>query len=617
MRLRRPVRALDNRGVPIQQNIIDMVVEAVRAKGRSPDHIASRPIQFTLQVPFRSIIWSIKDGKPYTPPAIEYALHRAAKKGLPTTIPIKFYLVTTQGGGGHFQRQSTRGEGRFPSKLTIKVSSWGDAAKSTLTHELTHFAQYVGTALLLFADSPSDTADAYREAFASVDMSRPLYGAPRREARTGLRQARTYGAGRASHEVRTGQHAMLDQEYQTNAQTWADRFLESFQYTEALAALVMVGYQHPEKRIIEPRGLPVLASQLGKYLDSFARIAHIRTNTKRWRRQAELVYQWVGRRLNAPEADMKITDKIREKLHQTPLESKTFQERKALRAAARGKPKPQAERGKWIFGRMIDGKQVDFHEGDHVEFWGTEDGERTLITGTLIEKKRGYEAAKIEQDDSDSVWTIAFSNLNHVKEERSRKAKAERRTERKARLEMRAKRREEMGLTRPPRPVRTPPTPRPSPVAPVPKPAEVKEPIFAYLDRKLMAFRGEVGKGKFDAVTVPLGLSNPQLLSWIYNAAALAGADPAFAAEWPYDRDEPKNATEIRARFRKTPAPSVLDVSRIMLATPSFVGLVTTNLDTRQTALRLSRPYAKRASQEWVDTVLAALREYGLQGFAQ
>jgi hypothetical protein len=115
---------------------------------------------------------------------------------------------------------------------------------------------------------------------------------------------------------------------------------------------------------------------------------------------------------------------------------------------------------------------------------------------------------------------------------------------------------------------------------------------------------------------VPLGLSNPQLLSWIYNAAAVSGANPFFAAEWPYDRDEPTNAKEIRQKFKKMQAASILDVPRISLTGQKYVGVIFTNLDTRQTELRLTRPYAKRASQEWIDAVLAVLREYGLQGFA-
>jgi hypothetical protein len=603
---RRFQRALDNRGVPIQQNIIDMVVEKVREKGRPVDEATLKAIQFTLQIPFRSFIWSTKDGQAFTPPAIEYGLRRAEKRRLPTTIPVKFRLITKRGGGGHFRRARSP-EGKFPYTLNITVNSWGDSFKSTLTHELTHLTQYIGTALLQFADAPSDSMDAYRASF-EVDMSAPLYGIPKREIRTSRRQSRTLNAGRASREVRRRQHAMLDQEYQTNAQSWADRFLHSMYW-----ANTDLRYRNWQDRTPEylQTGLPKMAAALGRYLHAVAAEMYMQTSTKRWHRQSELVYQWVCRRLGVPEADCKVTAEIRAKLQHTPSSSKTFQERKAARSATQSKPKTTADRGRYLFVKDIDGKQVLFYEGDRVEFNGKEDGEDAVITGDLIGFKGGK--AQIEQDDTDSVWGVHPIYVRPIREERTRKVKAERQAERKARLEMRSKRKAEMGLTRPARPARTAPLPRPSPVAPEPQP-EVREPIFAYLDRKLAPFRKDSVPGEYDAVLVPLGLSNPQLLSWIYNAAAIAGANPQFSADWPYDLDEPKSAASIRAKYRKTPAPSILDVPRILLATSSYVGLVTTNLDTRQTVLRLSQPYGVRLSQRWFLTVVEALREYGLQG---
>jgi hypothetical protein len=581
---RLPVRA--NRGVPIQKNIIEAVDAALRADGYDPNLTIYRPVQFTLQIPFRSIIWSTKNGKPFTPPSIEYALQRAEKKRLPTTIPVKFRLVTKPDGGGHFRRRSAQSDNKFPYKLAIYDNSWGDAAKSTLTHELTHFAQYIGTALLLFADAPSDNADAYREAFASVDMGRLLYGTPRREARTGIRQARTYQAGRASDDVRTGQHAMLDQEYQTNAQTWADRFLESSYFRDMQAALRQLGYRDVAARLVEERSLPVLASQLGKYLAAFAKRTHIPTDTKRWRQQAELAYEWVLRRLGASEIQMKVTDTIREKLHQTPLSSKTFQERKALRAAARGKPRVAAERGRWIFSREIDGERVDFHAGDPVEFVGIEDGERTLITGVLIEKKRGADEAKIEQDDTDSVWSVAYPFISPIKQDRSRKAKSERKAARQARLAMRSKRKEAMGLVRPPRPPRLTPAPRPAPPAPrpaAPASARLDEGVFNALDRKLARLRSGTARSKAATVVAALGADRPAVWEGIYRAAAYSGAEPHFDAE----------------------------KRQITLVGSHFTGTAKVNRTTQQIELRLSR---LRAPSGWGEAVVGVLQDHGLQG---
>jgi hypothetical protein len=110
-----------------------------------------------------------------------------------------------------------------------------------------------------------------------------------------------------------------------------------------------------------------------------------------------------------------------------------------------------------------------------------------------------------------------------------------------------------------------------------------------------------------------LGLSNPQLLSWIYNAAAVSGADPQFTAEWPYDRDEPVNVAALRAGIHERQGRMRLNVPRIVFGTARYVGLVSTNLETRQTQLRIQKPQDKKAPLAWVDTVYAVLQEYGLQ----
>jgi hypothetical protein len=333
-------------------------------------------------------------------------------------------LSSKAGGGGHFSRRRTPKGEIVPYKLTIAVRSWSDG-RNTLQHELSHLAQYIGTGLIQFADAPA-TPEGYHEAF-DVDMNKPLYGAPKVEIQTGHRQSdKRAAAGQGSRK-----HAELDTEYHTNAQTWADIFVSLQRGSPFFVKLKA----SPE--LADDATLLLLAHSLEQWAHPFAHTAlKLPTNTKRWKRQLELMFQWVGRRLGIPDAKLQMTDPLRAMLHGRPSGrgGESFRERKAERIKARTSRRRPLDARRAYSLVLASGLLTTVHEGDLLSFIATRDGEKEEVEGRLLSVRAGM--VSLEEEGTDSTWRVPSRMLTLLSTEAASRTKAEKRAERKAMLEM-------------------------------------------------------------------------------------------------------------------------------------------------------------------------------------
>lgn len=563
--MKRYTRARPNKALPDQDKIFEQVTAQLRAEVRRRGHslLNYNTISFSMPISLLDVVWSERQGQPYTPPNIERGLRRLTESGVQPELTVEFAFAQFSGGGSFISRLQEKGV--IPWKLEIEVRGYpSPSAADTLNHELQHLVQWAGTGLVRIAEAPAGPLD-LREMFRIRPGQGGVYGVPRRELRT------YYGVeeGRSSGSTQSGAvHSQYDSEFHTNVGSWSNEIIEE-----------LFGSRHLTS--------DQLVEVVNRWFVRFkAREPRLKVDSRRMKRQKEQVFLTVSRRLGVPRT---ITEDIRLALGTVAPRREGFRKQKERRRKAREAGtlpvRPVADErgiriGDWVtfmhFGASVKGRVRGEKGGRYIiEQWGDFHDPAPRARRKLVE--------------AGTRWTIPKRNAK------------------KAEPPPRAPRTQQP----PPRPASAPaatPRRRSRPTAP-PAP----EPIFAKLDRKLAALPRSTKKLTYSYVRVSLGLSDPQLLSWIYNAAAVSGADPHFTAEWPYDRDEPVNVAALRAGLREGRQRDV-NVLRITFGTKNYVGNVFTSLEGRQTDLIIRRPDDKKASFVWVEAVHAVLGEYGLKG---
>jgi hypothetical protein len=561
--VKRYTRARPNKALPDQYKLVDKVKAQLTAevRRRGQTLINYGAISFSMPIRLSDVVWSERQGRPYTPPNIERGLRRLIEAGASPELTVHFEFAQ-EGSGGSFRKQMQK-EGVLPWRLEIDVYGFpSPMAADTINHELQHFVQWVGTGLIRLAEAPAGPLD-LREVFRILPGHGGVYGVPRRDLRTyyGAEEGKTSGSTES-----TAIHAQYDVEFHTNVGSWA---------SELISAL--------SEAVLEPRRLTSdqLVEAVNQWFVQFAaNTPRLKVDSKRMKRQKEQVFLTVSRRLGIPAA---LTEEVRRALGTTAPRREGFRKQKERRRKAR-------EAGTLPVRPEADERGIRL--GDWVTF---------NYAGLDVKGRvRGESSGRYIIEQAGDFYDPTPRARRKIVVAGSR-WKMPKRSVQKIAPPPRAPRTQQP----PTRPASTP-TPRPRPTEP-----QAKEPIFAYLDRKLAALPRNRQKGTVTAIRVPLGLSNPQLLSWIFNAAAVSGADPQFTAEWPYDRDEPVDAPVPRRRGQTN-----LNIPRILFGTANYVGLVRTNLETRQTELWIKRPQDKKAPLAWTEVVYAVLREYGLQGNA-